>query len=108
MQHKEIGQLNGPWSILLRIALASWPPMLVVVVTWGIWVTKNQFEDKAFRESGDRFTQMDGAALKAEVYERLAAQPPPEWRERIIRIETAQLEIIRGLTRIEERLKVGP
>lgn len=75
---KLIGQLNGPWSVLFRIALATYP----MVLAWSIWVTANIFSLIAFRDNGERFTKSDGAALEARVVERISAIS-----ERAVRIE---------------------
>ena len=94
-----IGQLNGPWSVLLRLALASYP----LVLSWAVWMTVHQFQDEAFRTSGERFTQLDGAKLKAEVLAAIAAAGtfPQEWRDRIIKIEGKQDDMMKALARIE-------
>ena len=94
-----IGQLNGPWSVLLRLSLASYP----LVLSWAVWMTVHQFQDEAFRTSGERFTQLDGANLKAELLASVSSltSPPQEWRDRIIKIEGKQDDMMKALARIE-------
>ena len=49
---KTIGGMNGPWALLLRLTLATYP----MIVAWAIWMTANQFEDNAWRGLGPRYT----------------------------------------------------
>lgn len=79
---KRIGQLNGPWSMMFRVALLTYPLLLVWLAAWTIWVTANIFSLIAFRDSGERFTKTDGAALEARVVEKISAIS-----ERAVRIE---------------------
>ena len=87
---KRIGNLNGNWSVLLRIALATYPPLVVAGVGWATWMTSNQFADIAFRESKETFTQADALRLKSEVFERVDSKSAilQEIRDRLVRIET--------------------
>ena len=86
---KPIGNLNGPWSLLLRLALATYPPMVAGGVAWASWMTMNQFSDIAFRER-EGFTQADALRMKAEVFERIDTKNTllQEIRDRLVRIET--------------------
>lgn len=81
-----IGNLNGPWSVMLRLALASYP----LVLAWSVWVTSNVFADIAFRNSGDRFTTADGAKLRADMVERINDNTKPIQiiDARLVRVET--------------------
>jgi len=89
-----VGNLNGKWSILLRLMLILWPVITVIVIPWGVWVTSEIFAAKAFRESGERFTKADGMSLRADVEaksnERMAEQTKllAAISERLARIET--------------------
>ena len=104
-EHKQlIGELNGKWSILFRLALATYP----FLITWCVWVTVQEFQDIAFRNAGGRFSETDGARLKAELIEKINAMPSQEWRDRIINIERDQREIARALVRIETKLERNP
>lgn len=87
---KRIGNLNGNWSVLLRVALATYPPLVVAGIGWATWMTKNQFADNAFRESRETFTQSDALRLKSEVFERIDTKNAilQEIRDRLVRIET--------------------
>lgn len=64
---KRIGDLNGKWAFGLKIAIATYPIFVTAILSWGTWVTVQTFASKAFRESGDRFTQLDGANLRADM-----------------------------------------
>lgn len=83
---RKIGQLNGPWSILLRLALASYP----LILAWAVWMTSNQFADIAFRNSGERFTKADALVLRSDMVDRISSAN--EWRNdvltRLARIES--------------------
>jgi len=81
-----IGNLNGPWSIMLRLALATYP----LVLAWAVWVTSNVFADIAFRSSGDRFTAGDAAKMRAEMVERITdtTKPMQIIDARLVRVET--------------------
>lgn len=88
-QSKPIGSLNGPWSIMLRIALATYP----ILLPWCVWVTTETYESKAFRAKvkEDSFSQLDGAHLK----------------EAILDGQQTQFQaIVSRLTKIETLLKV--
>jgi len=81
-----IGQLNGKWSVLLRLALASYP----LVLAWSVWVTTNIFADQAARNATDKFTMNDGAKLRADMVERIAdtTKPMQVIDARLVRVET--------------------
>ena len=98
---RKIGDMNGPWAVMLRIALGTYP----MVLAWGVWVTVQEFESKAFREQGNRFTATDGVLLESRINERLASLPPVSWQTRIINMEENQLDIIQRLARIEAKLE---
>lgn len=53
-----IGNMNGPWAVMLRFVLASYPLLLL----WGGWVTVNTVRDISFRGEGERFTRNDAEA----------------------------------------------
>jgi hypothetical protein len=89
--HKDasIGSMNGPWAILLRIALGTYP----LVMAWAVWMTVNQFHDNAYRDAGPRFTPTDAQLLIADaenrVNQKLAALPPQDWRDRVAKLENS-------------------
>lgn len=39
-ESKRIGELNGPWSWLLKVMLVVLPVFVLSMVTWATWVTK--------------------------------------------------------------------
>ena len=98
LETKRIGQLNGPWSILLRVMLSTYP----LVIAWAIWVTAETFAGIADRADGARYTLAEGRAIEAKI----ALLPPQDWRDRIIAIEKNQQVILSALARIEERLDI--
>lgn len=93
----KIGQLNGKWALLFKVALASYP----FVIAWAVWMTHNQYEDNAFRMSGERFTKTDALVLKESLIEKINAAPSTEWRERIADIDKRSQETLNRLIRIE-------
>lgn len=95
-----IGEMNGPWALVFRIALATYPLLLA----WCIWVTVQTFESKAFREHGGRFTTTDAEMMRREFDAKLAALPPAEWKARIIKIEDNQFLIMQGIAVIREKI----
>ena len=59
MADKTIGGMNGPWALVLKLALATYPVLLLALLTWGTWMTVNQLKDQSFREQGDQFVRQD-------------------------------------------------
>ena len=62
--------------------------LVVCLIPWCVWVTRNQMNTTAFMQKGDRFSQLDGALLELKFDRRLDSLPPQDWRDRIQRIET--------------------
>jgi len=99
-----IGNLNGPWSIMFRLALTTYP----LLMAWAVWMTANQFADIAFRQAGDRFTGHDGALLEARLIEKIANSPGDEWKARVVATERFQSDVLNRLIRIETKLEERP
>jgi len=57
MAGTKIGELNGPWALMLKLTLATYPLLIV----WASFITANQIADNIFRGEGERFTKTDGA-----------------------------------------------
>lgn len=55
MADKTIGNMNGPWAIMLKLALALMP----FWIGWAVFMTHNQIKDNQFRGTGARFTADD-------------------------------------------------
>ena len=64
---QQIGQMNGPWALLLRFALATYPMM----VGWAVWVTGSVYELRGFQNRGDRFTLVDGMRMERDINAKL-------------------------------------
>lgn len=100
---KEIGKLNGKWSLLLKIFLGTYP----FIVLWAIWVTSSIFELEKFKERGDRFTKDDGNKINVRVARieteltvvREVENPPPWFKERVDSLEKQMHENFRELAR---------
>lgn len=67
---KTIGSLNGPWAILLRIMLGTYP----FVMMWAIWVSKSLFELHAFAGSGARFSLQDAYSMERRLEEKFETE----------------------------------
>lgn len=84
---KQIGALNGPWSIMLRFMLATYP----LVMMWAVWVTSQTFANQAFRLAGDRFTREDAVRMEVRINDKFASLPPQDWRD-LIKSMASQLQ----------------
>lgn len=56
------------WALLLRIALATYPPLLAAGIAWGGWVTNNVMQQNAQSSLGPRFTAMDGERMEERIH----------------------------------------
>ena len=92
-----IGELNGPWSILLRVALATYP----LILAWTVWITNETFYNRAFRDRGDRFTKTDGLVMEARIMEIIAKLPPADWRTKVDKIVDNQTEMMRSIDKLQ-------
>jgi hypothetical protein len=86
---RPIGELNGPWGWLLKIALLTYPPLIAAVISLVVWLVANQMKDNLFREAGPRFTAVDAELMMAKMRAEL---PPVEWRSRITTLEAKVVE----------------
>lgn len=91
-----IGQLNGPWAMGLKLMLATYPVLFAALLGWGSWVTKELVILGEFRNRGDRFTQADALQMRREIDAQFAALPPKDWRDRYTAMEQ-QLTLNREL-----------
>ena len=92
VSNKPIGQLNGRWALLLKVALGTYPVILAAAVTWSVWVTANIFELRAFAQQGPRWTAKDAeiqtAVVKEWVEDKFSNEVPPKpVTERLTRLE---------------------
>jgi hypothetical protein len=88
---KTIGQRNGPWAMLFRLSLATYPLLLM----WCGWVTVNQVKDNEFRETvrqdHDRLARIESKLDQMVPAVTLATQAQyVELLERIIRLESSK------------------
>ena len=81
--HKTIGQLNGSWGLMFKIALATQPLLLL----WGAWITVETVRNQYFRTAEERVTPKDLTDMERRLDRRLDDQPPADWKARILRIE---------------------
>lgn len=47
-----VQNMNGYWTVLLKVFVAIFPIFLFVSVSWGTWVTSETYQNKYLRESG--------------------------------------------------------
>ena len=97
MQSKKIGELNGPWAILLRAGLATYPMVVMLLV----WIVKSIFELQAANSQGDRFTLQDAYALERRIDARFDQLPPADWREKIEALGRENLRIRDSMKNLE-------
>lgn len=87
---KTIGNMNGPWAIMLRVFLGSYP----LVLGFGVWLVKSihaldkrhtqlQAEQSVFMSKGDRFSLQDAYSLERRIDARFDDLPPADWREKV-------------------------
>jgi len=77
MNTKPIGSINGPWSLMLRFMLATYP----LVVAWTIWVTSETFVTREFRQQA--VTREEMLRVQALIDLRFSQLPPQDWRDLI-------------------------
>ena len=81
MASQPIGQLNGRWAAMLKVALATYPIILAAAITWSVWVTCSIFELRAS-------AQIQTAVVKEWVEDKFRDEVPPKVVvERLIRLE---------------------
>jgi len=81
MASQPIGQLNGRWAAMLKVALATYPIILAAAITWSVWVTCNIFELRAS-------AQIQTAIVKEWVEDKFRNEVPPKpVTERLVRLE---------------------
>jgi len=103
-KRKTIGQINGPWAILLKVMLASYIPLMGSLLTWGIWITSETYANQYFRLQGARVTPAELRELERRFEARFNALPPQDWRTRITTLESQQQAMFSTLIRIETKL----
>lgn len=98
-----IGNLNGRWAVLFKLMTMTYPVALGSLLGWGTWVTAKIFtlQDAAAHAMTDR----DAAAMQAKLTEQIVAMPPPDWKARVIALETTQRDSYATL--IEVKTMVG-
>lgn len=64
-----IGQMNGPYAVLFKLALLSFPPSLVAAIGFSVWVTSNIYDFKSWKSVGPRFTSQDAQILKSSIHD---------------------------------------
>lgn len=94
-------KLEGPWILLFKAHIAIVTPLLI---SWGIWVTNEQFNDRAFRLSGERFTQSDGRKLEDKIVDELYPKID-RVDQRMQQIERDTTQIFTMLRSIENEVK---
>ena len=103
----KVGDLNGKWSLLFKLALATYP----MVLGWSGWVTVEMITMKA-----NRFTIQDGIAQHEQYRTELSAHAdhghPPKWVEasvqdlkvRMDTLDSRNLVDQLSLERLEDRI----
>lgn len=60
---KRIGELNGPWALMLKVALVTYGPVVVGSIGWLSWVTASIFSLEGERKARDLSERMDSSVL---------------------------------------------
>ena len=55
-----LGTIHGAWLWMFKVALAMTP----FAIGWGVWVTTNIFEYRAWSDLGPRFTPANAEAME--------------------------------------------
>jgi hypothetical protein len=80
--HVPIGQMNGRWAALLKLALLTYPILLTAGLTWATWVTASVLELNTFMRGGPRWTEKDAelqtGVIREWVEKRLTESVPPK------------------------------
>ena len=93
-----IGAMNGPYAILFKVALVTYPVILSAATDFAVWVTNNIYEFRSWTQAGPRFTSVDAKVLVAE--ERESAR-----RERAGELNQVRTELTAKLETISTRLE---
>jgi hypothetical protein len=101
----QIGQLNGPWSILLRIFLVTVGPLAAGMLACLAWLVVNQVLDNQFRTNSTiPITSTDLRLLAEQIKSDF---PPDEWKARVIAMEVElkaiNLNQVRILTLLDSK-----
>jgi len=64
-----VGNLNGNWERLFKVALVTMPIVLSSLLALNIWLVGEAFASRAFRQSGERFSKQDARELEIRVFE---------------------------------------
>ena len=89
MEKREIGSLNGPWSVLLRFLLATYP----LVILWAVWVTVSITANCAML-----------AVLDTRLYAVEKIEVPPSWFQQ--KVERMSVDMHNNFNRMEDQLLV--
>jgi len=108
---KQIGELNGKWSVLFKVTQVVTPIaggiFLAVVIPWCVWVTNCLM---ILEPQNKRYGWEDHERFKSELWQeiekRFDSLPPEVWQQRINRIEEQQLEMLRNQIKIMSKLDV--
>lgn len=113
MSGKPIGELNGPWALLLKITLVCIPvfgtAFTAVAIPWVRWQTET-----AYRSEETRIIVDELAESMTSINRRFADLPPPEWKDRVKLLETDARQNLQdhsdikiSLEQIKAKLGVG-
>lgn len=96
----KIGQLNGKWAMLFKVAMSTYP----LILAWGVWVTTEIYASREVRGqvvTKDGFKDFQVSVEK----ELLRSSLSDEWKSEI-RAARVKLEAVSDrLTRIETLLQ---
>lgn len=90
-------KLDGVWAVAFKIHMTVVSLLIPPVIAWSAWITSEQFQDREFRVSGERFTQSDGRALEDKITNELA----PKIEKVDVRVQGIERNSERIFTKLE-------
>lgn len=89
MASQPIGEMNGAWSLLAKLALASYVPVILALGSWGWWVSA-----ELIAMAANRWTSKDQTAYMQH-HNQIHSDLPPDFVEEGIATNRA------GISRLE-------
>lgn len=103
---REIGQLNGWWSMLLKLFLLAFPVVLVWMGLFTAWVVRETYATQAFRESPERVSRNDLYRFERDTRDWVEANFTQKTFEEDLReLKSLMRELQQRLQRIEAKIE---
>ena len=103
MIRQQIGQMNGWWGLVFKVALATYPVVVAGGLSGGWWLVREVTANSYFREEGPRATRHDIEVLESQTEKRLADHAAsPAHSGALTRAEMSH--VLSRLDRMEDKL----